>query len=105
MGGEGDAVATIFSATAGAATGGAGGCGVVTPVGALGDGVVSAIATGWDGAGKGVALGTAAGCFAGTGGEGGAGGMGVTLGVGGSTKPLTISTGTMTSIARRSNPF
>jgi hypothetical protein len=78
--------------------GGAGGWGVVMPVGALGAGVGSGMATGI-GAGRGADLG------AGLGGGGGAGGGGVTLGgAGGAMNSLSSSAGTMTSAALRSKP-
>ena len=78
--------------------GGAGGWGVVMPVGALGAGVGSAMATGI-GAGRGAALG------AGLGGGGGAGGGGVTLGgAGGAMNSLSNSAGTITSAALRTRP-
>lgn len=71
---------------------------MVIPVGALGAGVGSLMATGM-GAGRGATLGAA------RGGGGGAGGGGVTFGgAGGSMNWLSNSAGTMTSAALRTKP-
>ena len=81
------------------------GCGVVTPTGAFGDGVGSAMArgcgAGWVGA-------LAATVFTGLGGVGGVtgvGGTGSTLGAGGSINCDSTSTGTTISAARIKSPL
>ena len=84
----------------GVSMGGAGGWGVSTPVGALGSGVGSAIAMG-RGAGGGVG---ALVMVRFTGAGLGAGGGGSTLGTGASMISVRISTGRITSTARRSRP-
>ena len=98
-GAAGGAEGAGASAT-GASIGGAGGGGVSTPVGALGAGVGSAIAIG-RGAGGGVG---ALVMVRFTGAGFGAGGGGSTLGTGGSMISEMISTGRITSTARRSKP-
>lgn len=80
--------------------GGAGGCGASEPVGAVGAGAGSGIATGIGGGGNVGALATA--FFTGVGGAGGGGGA--TFGLGGSMNSDRIATGTTTSIARCSRP-
>lgn len=74
---------------------------MTTPVGALGAGAGSGMASG-RGCGITGALGTT---FFGTGGVGGAGRTGSTLGAGGSTNCVRISAGTMTSAARIKSPL
>jgi DHA1 family arabinose polymer transporter-like MFS transporter len=95
-------VLIIRVAPGGEMLGGAGGCGVVTPVGALGAGVGSLMAMGM---GAGVGLGA---CTFGAGlggvGAGGLGGGGATLGAGGAMNSLSNSAGTITSAALRTRP-
>lgn len=81
--------------------GGAGGCGVVVPCGALGEGVGSAIAIGCGGGGNVGFIAFVSGCLMGFGGSGG----GATLGIGGSINWLRISAGTTISMARRTKPL
>ena len=81
--------------------GASGGCGVVTPTGALGEGVGSAMANGW---GEG-ATGVVTAFLTGVATTLGIGGSGATLGAGGSINCDSTATGTTISTARISRPL